>query len=88
MESRGAELRLGLSPTSSREGQRRWGALQMHGGHTPISSNTWRATVRARQATFLGRLRAELGHGPKMMFAHLALLYIFPLKTKIIRAVD
>jgi len=36
----------------------------------------------------LGRFGFELDIGPKTKFAHLGLLYIFHLVTKVIRAVD
>jgi hypothetical protein len=65
------------------------GARGVHAqDHVDIQTNTWQAVNRERRDTILGYIRVELGHGPKTKFAHLSPLYIFPLKTKIIRAVD
>ena len=44
--------------------------------HWGILPSTWRAAKRSAWGTILGRLQAKFGHGPKMKFAHLGLLYI------------
>jgi hypothetical protein len=56
-------------------GAGRWGAAALHGGHAPITSSTWRASAWPEREAILGRFRSEFGHGQKMKFVHLGLLY-------------
>jgi hypothetical protein len=47
----------------------------VHGGRVRFSSSTWRASVWPEREVILGCFRSEFGHGQKMKFVHLGLLY-------------
>jgi len=66
----------------------KWDVLPLHGCHGGILSNTCRATTWMEWDAYLGLVRAEFGHGPKMKFAKLGLLYISGLRVMVIRVVD
>jgi len=64
------------------------GARQLHGGRVKKSSSTWPVSKWPAWEINLGGFRAEFGHGPKMKFAQLVLLYIYCLRCTAIRVID
>ena len=53
-----------------------------------ISPSTWRATMWSAWDADLGWTWTEFGHGPKMKFVKIVLLYIFHLSVMVIRITD
>jgi hypothetical protein len=86
-EDKGADTRRARGSNGDRA-LRMTATSRARGGHCGIPPNTWQTAVWVRWNTDLGRLQAELGHGPKSKIEAHITLYKTCLRVMVISVVD